>query len=194
MEYKHLKTGSSMISWRASARKRVFSVSPLLYYQYLWVGESGKYPWYLRGWPFPSNSKQCREFSPAPGAEKPIQPLVFPDISPCLARGPTPGASRWDVLYTSLVFVLRRFRDTVLASGGARHPHDVFQDFRGRPPSSHALLKSYGFAWHKTSRTRHGDLEEKRALGFKMKLLGPPTENENFLGVNPHEHWWQGGG
>ncbi|XP_067042636.1 uncharacterized protein [Acropora muricata] len=40
----------------------------------------------------------------------------------------------------------RRFRDTVLASGGARHPHDVFQDFRGRPPSSHALLKSYGFA------------------------------------------------
>ena len=27
MEYKHLNTGSSMISWRASARKRVFSVS-----------------------------------------------------------------------------------------------------------------------------------------------------------------------
>lgn len=27
MEYKHLKTGSSMISWKASARKRVFSVS-----------------------------------------------------------------------------------------------------------------------------------------------------------------------
>ena len=25
-----------------AARKRVFSVSPLLYYQYLWVGESGK--------------------------------------------------------------------------------------------------------------------------------------------------------
>ena len=45
MEYKHLKTGSSMISWRASARKRVFSVSPLLYYHnYLWVGESGKPP------------------------------------------------------------------------------------------------------------------------------------------------------
>lgn len=64
----------------------------------------------------------------------------------------------------------RRFRDTVLASGGARHPHDVFQDFRGRPPSSHALLKSYGFAWHKTSRTRHGDLEEKRALWFETSI------------------------
>lgn len=38
----------------------------------------------------------------------------------------------------------RRFRDTVLASGGARHPRDVFQDFRGRPLSSDALLKSYG--------------------------------------------------
>ena len=25
-------------------------VSPLLYYQYLWVGESGKSPWYLHGW------------------------------------------------------------------------------------------------------------------------------------------------
>lgn len=40
----------------------------------------------------------------------------------------------------------KRFRDTVLASGGARHPLDVFQDFRGRPPSSDALLKSYGIA------------------------------------------------
>ena len=28
----------------------------------------------------------------------------------------------------------------------AHHPHDVFQDFRGRPPSSHALFESYGFA------------------------------------------------
>ena len=37
-----------------------------------------------------------------------------------------------------------RFRDTVLASGGSRHPRDVFQDFRGRALSSDALLKSYG--------------------------------------------------
>lgn len=35
----------------------------------------------------------------------------------------------------------------MLASGGARHPGDVFQDFRGRPPSSDALLKSYGLKW-----------------------------------------------
>ncbi|KAM7427756.1 hypothetical protein ABFA07_021165 [Porites harrisoni] len=38
----------------------------------------------------------------------------------------------------------RRFRETVLASGGARHPSDVFQDFRGRPPSPDYLLRSYG--------------------------------------------------
>lgn len=38
----------------------------------------------------------------------------------------------------------KRFRDTILASGGARHPRDVFQDFRGRPVASDALLKSYG--------------------------------------------------
>ena len=31
---------------------------------------------------------------PCPGAEKPIHPLVFPDIFPWLARGRTPGASR----------------------------------------------------------------------------------------------------
>lgn len=45
---------------------------------------------------------------------------------------------------TALGKVGRRFRDTVLASGGARHPRDVFKDFRGRPPSSDALLRSYG--------------------------------------------------
>ena len=48
--------------------------------------------------------------------------------------------------YTKIVFALLRFPDTVLASGRARHPENVFQDFRGRPPSSHALFKSYGFA------------------------------------------------
>lgn len=35
----------------------------------------------------------------------------------------------------------RRFRDTVLALGGGRAPADVFKDFRGRDPSTEALLK-----------------------------------------------------
>jgi oligopeptidase A len=38
----------------------------------------------------------------------------------------------------------RRFRDTVLALGGSRHPLAVFSAFRGRPPSSAALLKQSG--------------------------------------------------
>ena len=38
----------------------------------------------------------------------------------------------------------RRFRDTVLAMGGGRHPMDVFKDFRGREPSVEALLRTYG--------------------------------------------------
>ena len=38
----------------------------------------------------------------------------------------------------------RRFRDTVLASGGGRHPMDVFRDFRGREPSTDALLRHNG--------------------------------------------------
>lgn len=51
-------------------------VSPLLYYQYLWVGESGKSPWYLRGWRLwfykisnsPTPFLRTRIF-PCPGAE-----------------------------------------------------------------------------------------------------------------------------
>ena len=38
----------------------------------------------------------------------------------------------------------RRFRDTVLALGGSRHPGDVFRDFRGRPASTEALLRHAG--------------------------------------------------
>lgn len=38
----------------------------------------------------------------------------------------------------------RRFRDTVLAEGGSRHPMDVFKAFRGREPSTQALLRHRG--------------------------------------------------
>ena len=38
----------------------------------------------------------------------------------------------------------RRFRDTVLASGGGRHPGEVFKDFRGRPATTAALLRQAG--------------------------------------------------
>ncbi|MEM8613541.1 MAG: M3 family metallopeptidase [Cyanobacteria bacterium P01_H01_bin.105] len=38
----------------------------------------------------------------------------------------------------------KRFRDTVLALGGSRHPMEVFQAFRGREPSTEALLKHRG--------------------------------------------------
>ncbi|WNG23993.1 M3 family metallopeptidase [Cystobacter fuscus] len=38
----------------------------------------------------------------------------------------------------------RRFRDTVLALGGSRHPLVVFESFRGRAPSTEPLLKQTG--------------------------------------------------
>jgi oligopeptidase A len=38
----------------------------------------------------------------------------------------------------------RRFRDTVLALGGSRHPMDVFKEFRGREPSPEPLLRHCG--------------------------------------------------
>jgi oligopeptidase A len=40
----------------------------------------------------------------------------------------------------------RRFRDTILALGGSRHPMEVFKAFRGREPSTAALLRQAGLA------------------------------------------------
>ena len=45
----------------------------------------------------------------------------------------------------------RRFRDTVLALGGGRHPMNVFRDFRGREPSVEALLRHSGLKPHETA-------------------------------------------
>jgi oligopeptidase A len=38
----------------------------------------------------------------------------------------------------------RRYRDTILALGGGTHPMEVFQAFRGRPPSVEPLLRHAG--------------------------------------------------
>ncbi|MGF1521245.1 MAG: M3 family metallopeptidase [Leptolyngbyaceae cyanobacterium] len=40
----------------------------------------------------------------------------------------------------------QRFRETVLALGGSRHPMEVFTTFRGREPSTQALLRHRGLA------------------------------------------------
>ncbi|MGB7415169.1 MAG: M3 family metallopeptidase, partial [Thermosynechococcaceae cyanobacterium] len=36
------------------------------------------------------------------------------------------------------------FRDTVLALGGSQHPMEIFKAFRGREPSTEALLRHSG--------------------------------------------------
>jgi oligopeptidase A len=38
----------------------------------------------------------------------------------------------------------RRFRDTILALGGSRHPMEIFREFRGREPNPAALLRHRG--------------------------------------------------
>ena len=38
----------------------------------------------------------------------------------------------------------RKFRDTILALGGSKHPMDVYRAFRGREPSTEALLRHNG--------------------------------------------------
>ncbi|MBW4614014.1 MAG: M3 family metallopeptidase [Desmonostoc vinosum HA7617-LM4] len=40
----------------------------------------------------------------------------------------------------------KRYRDTVLALGGSKHPMEVFKSFRGREPSTSALLRHNGLA------------------------------------------------
>ncbi len=40
----------------------------------------------------------------------------------------------------------RRYRDTILASGGSAPPSEIFAAFRGRGPSTEALLRHSGFA------------------------------------------------
>ncbi|MCH2105866.1 MAG: M3 family metallopeptidase [Planctomycetes bacterium] len=42
---------------------------------------------------------------------------------------------------TAIVEMGHKFRDTVLAQGGSRHPMDVFTEFRGRGPSTDALKR-----------------------------------------------------
>jgi len=46
----------------------------------------------------------------------------------------------------ALAEVGRRYRETVLALGGSRHPMEVFKAFRGREPTTAALLRHSGLA------------------------------------------------
>ena len=46
----------------------------------------------------------------------------------------------------AIVTMGRRFRDTVLSRGGSRSPAEVFEAFRGRQPSSEALIRHSGLA------------------------------------------------
>lgn len=45
---------------------------------------------------------------------------------------------------TAIAQTGRRFRETVLALGGSQHPMTVFKSFRGREPSTEALLRQSG--------------------------------------------------
>jgi oligopeptidase A len=46
----------------------------------------------------------------------------------------------------ALAAIGRRFRETILALGGSRHPMEVFRAFRGREPTTAALLRHTGLA------------------------------------------------
>lgn len=46
----------------------------------------------------------------------------------------------------ALTITGKRFRETVLALGGSKHPMEVFKSFRGREPSTDPLLRHSGLA------------------------------------------------
>ena len=64
---------------------------------------------------------------------------------------------------------------------GAHHPHDVCQDFRGRPPSSHALFESY-----MTQNVTHSSWcfggKESSLVWNEALIASDWIEDENFLG------------
>ena len=93
--------------------------SPLLYYQYLWLGKAANPPdisvvgvcdftKFRIPPPLSFELKTMSRIFPCPGGQKPIHPLVFPDIFPWLARDPTPGASRWHVHYRHRLEILKQ--------------------------------------------------------------------------------------
>ena len=45
----------------------------------------------------------------------------------------------------------RRFRETILAQGGGRHPMELFKEFRGREPDPQALLRHSGLISNETA-------------------------------------------
>lgn len=45
---------------------------------------------------------------------------------------------------TAVAATGRRYRDTILAQGGSRHPMEIFREFRGREPDPTALLRHNG--------------------------------------------------
>jgi oligopeptidase A len=45
---------------------------------------------------------------------------------------------------SAIVETGKRFRETVLALGGSKHPMEIFKEFRGREPSTEALLRHSG--------------------------------------------------
>jgi oligopeptidase A len=47
---------------------------------------------------------------------------------------------------TAVAATGRRYRDTVLALGGSRPPMEVFKAFRGREPTTDALLRHAGLS------------------------------------------------
>ena len=41
----------------------------------------------------------------------------------------------------------RKLRDTILSQGGGKHPMDLYREFRGREPSTEALLRHNGLLY-----------------------------------------------
>ena len=69
---------------------------------------------------------------------------AFEEVLEETGANETTGAAATNALPPAVAEIGRRFRETVLALGGSQHPMEVFVQFRGRRPTTDALLRHSG--------------------------------------------------
>ena len=152
-EYQKLLAARTFMGGSATLRQVHFALTDLRLHS-VWSPESGQSPEQLR-----------RELARTTAVLEPIPEDAFLcAFSHIFAGGYSAGyySYKWAEVLSADAFSAfeevgleaeakvvatgRRFRDTVLALGGSRSPAEIFEAFRGRPPSSEALIRHSGLA------------------------------------------------
>jgi oligopeptidase A len=150
-DYQKLLAARTFMGGSATLRQVHFALTDLRLHS-VWSPESGQSPEQLR-----------RELARTTAVLEPIEDDAFLcAFSHIFAGGYSAGyySYKWAEVLSADAFSAfeevgldvedevvatgRRFRDTVLSLGGSRSPAEIFEAFRGRPPSSEALIRHSG--------------------------------------------------